>query len=108
MSEHDEWNAPIYVISVVAKMINIHPQTLRLYERLGLICPQRRGNIRMFSASDLERLRQIQRLKDDLGVNLAGIDVILKLLDRIEQLQDEIEQVRATAKRRLRRVTQEW
>jgi len=89
-------------------MLEIHPQTLRLYERMGLIRPQRRGHIRMFCEADIERLRQIQRLKNDLGVNLAGIEVILRLLDRIEELQGEVERVRAQAKRRLKRITQEW
>lgn len=111
MTEQDKWpggREPRFTISIIAEMMEIHPQTLRLYERLGLIRPQRRGQIRMFSEADIERLRQIQRLKNDLGVNLAGIDVILKLLDRIEDLQDEVERVRAQAKRRLKRITQEW
>lgn len=101
-------NEPLYLISVVARMMEIHPQTLRLYERLGLICPQRRGHIRLFSDADLDRLRQIQRLKDDLGVNLAGIDVILNLLDRMEEMQAEIDRIRAQAKRRLKRISQDW
>lgn len=104
MTERDE---PLYVISVVARMVEVHPQTLRLYERQGLIKPQRRGHIRMFSDADIERLRQIQRLKDDLGVNIAGVEVILNLLDRIEELQQEMERVRAQAKRRLQRVSQD-
>jgi MerR family transcriptional regulator/heat shock protein HspR len=111
MTEHEKWpggREPRFTISIIAEMMAIHPQTLRLYERLGLIRPQRRGQIRMFSEADIERLRQIQRLKNDLGVNLAGIDVILKLLDRIEELQVEVERVRAQAKRRLKRITQEW
>ena len=92
---------------VVARMVEVHPQTLRLYERQGLIKPQRRGQIRMFSDADIDRLRQIQRLKDDLGVNIAGIEVILNLLDRIEELQQEIERIRAQAKRRLQRMSQD-
>lgn len=104
----DERNEPLYVISVVAKMLEIHPQTLRLYERQGLICPQRRGHIRLFSVIDIERLRQIIRLRDELGVNLAGIEVVIKLLDRIDELQQEVERVRAQAKRRLKRISQDW
>ncbi|OPZ87584.1 MAG: putative heat shock protein HspR [bacterium ADurb.Bin429] len=104
----DECWEPRFTISIIAAMLEIHPQTLRLYERMGLIRPQRRGHIRMFCEADIERLRQIQRLKNDLGVNLAGIEVILRLLDRIEELQAEVERVRAQAKRRLKRITQEW
>lgn len=107
MTEHDK-NVPLYLISVVATMISIHPQTIRLYEKIGLIYPQRRGHIRMFSIYDIERLQQIQRLKDELGVNLAGVDVILKLLDRIDELQEEVTRVREQSKRRLKRVTQDW
>ncbi|HEX2949479.1 MAG TPA: chaperone modulator CbpM [Armatimonadota bacterium] len=106
--EFDNRCEPVYVISVVAKMLEIHPQTLRLYERQGLIHPQRRGNIRLFSEADIDRLRQILRLKDDLGVNSAGIEVILNLLDRIEELQLEIDRIRAQAKRRLKRISQDW
>jgi MerR family transcriptional regulator/heat shock protein HspR len=104
----DPGREPRLTISVVAAMLAIHPQTLRLYERQGLIHPQRRGQVRMFCEADIERLRQIQRFKDDLGVNLAGVEVILRLLDRIEELQQEIDRVRAQAKRRLKRITQEW
>ncbi len=89
MDEMDDRKVPLYLISVMANMVEVHPQTLRLYERLGLVNPQRRGNIRMYSDTDVERIRQIQRLKDDLGVNLAGIEVILKLLERIEELKLE-------------------
>jgi MerR family transcriptional regulator/heat shock protein HspR len=108
MDEQRERNEPLYVISVVAKMLEIHPQTLRLYERQGLVCPQRRGNNRLFSNADIERLRQILRLKIDLGVNSAGIEVILNLLDRIEEQQQEIDRIRAQAKRRLKRISQDW
>lgn len=108
MDEINGKHEPLYVISVVAKMLEVHPQTLRLYERQGLVCPKRRGHIRMFSDADIERIRQILRLKQDLGVNLAGIDVILNLLDRIDELQQEIERIRATAKRRLQRLSDHW
>jgi MerR family transcriptional regulator/heat shock protein HspR len=62
----------------------------------------------MFSDADIQRLRQIQRLKDDLGVNLAGIEVILQLLERIEELQNEIERIRVQSKRRLQRISHDW
>lgn len=106
--ERDDRNQPLYVISVAARMLEIHPQTLRMYERQGLVRPRRFGHIRMFSDADIERIRQVQRLKDELGVNLAGIEVILRLLNRIDELEHEIERVRAQAKRRLQRMSQDW
>jgi len=108
MDEQNEREIPLYVISVVARMVEVHPQTLRLYERQGLVTPKRRGHIRMFSDADIERIRQIQRLKQDLGVNLAGIEVILNLLDRIDELQQEMDRIRAQAKRRLKRISDSW
>ena len=72
----------------------IHPQTLRMYERVGLVTPKRVGKNRLYSERDIERLRQIQRLTQDLGVNLAGVEVILGLLERIDLLQSEIERLK--------------
>jgi len=84
---------PVYVISVAAKLCDMHPQTLRSYERLGLVSPQRTDNRnRLYSDADIERLRQIQRLTRDLGVNLAGVEVILELLERMETMRQEMEQ----------------
>lgn len=108
MTDESRRNEPVYVISIVAKILEVHPQTLRLYERQGLVRPQRRGNIRFYSEEDIERLRQILRMKDELGVNMAGVEVILNLLDRIDELQQEVERVRAQAKRRLKRLSQDW
>lgn len=85
---------PVYVISIAAKMVDMHPQTLRLYERLGLLKPARQGLNRLYSEHDIARLRQIQRLTQDMGVNLAGVEIILNLLEKIEELQDELEQSR--------------
>lgn len=83
---------PVYVISVAAKLVNLHPQTLRHYERMGLVSPSRsEGNVRLYSARDIERLRKIVRLIDDLGVNLAGVEVILNMSAQIEELQEELE-----------------
>ena len=74
-----------YVISVAAEMLRVHPQTLRHYERLGLVTPERtNGNIRRYSEEDIARLRRIQQLMDDLGVNLAGVEVILNMHDAME------------------------
>jgi MerR family transcriptional regulator/heat shock protein HspR len=84
-----------YVISVAAQILHVHPQTLRLYEREGLIEPQRtRGNIRLYSDHDIERVRCIQRLTTDLGVNLAGAEVILNMRERMLELQEEMERLR--------------
>ena len=80
-----------YLISWVARRYRVHPQTLRLYEREGLLRPSRtRGNTRLYSACDLERLETILGLTRDMGVNLAGVDVILRLRERVAELQREV------------------
>lgn len=91
-------DTPLYTISIAARLVRIdrpgepiHPQTLRMYERLGLVAPRRIGKNRLYSERDIERLRQIQRLTQDMGVNLAGVEIILGLLERIEQLQARID-----------------
>ena len=79
---------PLYYISVAARLVDCHPQTLRTYERQGLVEPERSAsNVRLYSDEDIERLRQIKRLTQELGVNLAGVEVILSLLEQIEQLR---------------------
>ncbi len=84
-------NGPVYVISVAAKLVEVHPQTLRLYERVGLVKPARTGkNIRLYSDQDIERLRQIQRLTQ-IGLNLAGVEMVLELLERMEAMRREME-----------------
>ena len=86
---------PCYVISVAARMLGMHAQTLRYYERVGIIAPSRsRGRIRLYSEADINRLRQIQRLINDLGVNLAGAEVILRLNKRIRQMEQEMQELR--------------
>ena len=91
---------PCYVISVAARMIGVHAQTLRYYERAGLLVPSRsRGRIRLYSQSDIHRLRQIQRLVSDLGVNLAGAEVILRMNERIRQMETEMETLRSQLQR---------
>jgi len=83
---------PLYYISVAARLVDCHPQTLRTYERQGLVEPERSAsNVRLYSDEDIERLRQIKRLTQELGVNLAGVEIILGLLDQIEQLRGEVE-----------------
>src|SRR6266700_4149201 len=82
-----------YVISVAARICGVHPQTLRHYERIGLVSPARTGgNIRLYSDEDIQRLRQVQRLIDELGVNLAGVEVIMNMTDRMERQQREFEE----------------
>ena len=90
---------PLYTISIAAKLIRIerpdeplHPQTLRMYERLGLVTPQRVGKNRLYSDYDVQRVRQIQALTD-LGVNLAGVEIILGLKERLESLEADREQL---------------
>ncbi len=90
--------APVYVISVAARIVGVHAQTLRYYERVGLIEPARsRGNIRLYSQADVQRAMWIRSLIDDLGMNLAGVEVIMRLLAQIRSLEREVEQLRARA-----------
>lgn len=84
-----------FVISVAARMLGVHAQTLRSYERQGLVTPSRtKGRIRLYSLEDIQRARLIRRLIEDLGVNLAGVEVILRLTDRIRDLEGRLESAR--------------
>jgi MerR family transcriptional regulator/heat shock protein HspR len=95
-----------FVISVAARLVGVHEQTLRYYERAGLVQPARsKGRIRLYSIHDLERVRQIRRLTENLGVNLAGVEVIMRLTDRIRGLESEAESLRAEVES-LRRPTE--
>ncbi|MBI2172539.1 MAG: MerR family transcriptional regulator [Chloroflexi bacterium] len=95
-----ERDDPIFVISVVARMVGVHAQTLRYYERAGLIEPSRsEGNRRYYSQGDLERLRRIKTLIDDMGVNLAGAEIALRLMDRVHELEQEVAQLRLDLQR---------
>jgi len=98
--KEEQNNRPCFTISIVSKMVEMHPQTIRHYERMGLLAPSRSdGNIRLFSMRDVERLQKIQSFTKDMGVNLAGVEVILKLLDQMEsmkiQMEIELEDIRA-------------
>ncbi|MEZ4501730.1 MAG: MerR family transcriptional regulator [Dehalococcoidia bacterium] len=89
---HDE---PVFQISVVARMVGLHQQTLRSYERIGLVQPHRTsGNTRLYSQRDIERLQQVLRLVNDLGINLAGVEVILRMTQQIEELQEQLASAR--------------
>ncbi len=93
-----------FMISVVAQKYNIHPQTLRLYEREGLLKPSRTdGNTRLYSEEDLEQLETILSLTRDLGVNLAGVEIILNMRRKIERMQDEVNEFMAYVKHELAR-----
>ena len=81
----------IYFISHVAKICNIHPQTLRQYDREGFIIPKRsEGGVRLYSLEDINKIKNILHLTRDLGINLAGVDMILKLQKKIDELEDKI------------------
>jgi MerR family transcriptional regulator/heat shock protein HspR len=84
---------PLYMIRIVSEMLNVHPQTLRLYEREGLVVPKRVNRFRYYSDEDIERLNLILRLTRELGVNKAGVDIILRLKKRLESLQDLLEEM---------------
>lgn len=91
---------PVFQISIVARMVGLHQQTLRSYERVGLVEPARTaGNTRLYSQRDVERLRQVVRLVNDLGINLAGVEVILRLRAQIDELTAELEETRRELER---------
>src|SRR5881409_3345870 len=93
-----------YMISAVAQKYNIHPQTLRLYEREGLLKPSRtEGNTRLYSDEDLERLSRILRLTRDLGVNLAGVEVILNMQQSMESMEKEFNELLESLREELRK-----
>jgi MerR family transcriptional regulator/heat shock protein HspR len=82
---------PCYTIGIVAKIVDLHPQTLRNYEQEGLVVPQRSaGNIRLYSQREVDRVLKINRLTQELGVNLAGVEIILRMADQIEMLQGKV------------------
>ena len=85
---------PRYMISVAAELVGMHPQTLRMYEQKGLVTPRRTaGNTRLYSEADLERLRLIQRLTTELGLNLAGVEAVLDLEAQLQRMQAQLERL---------------
>ena len=100
MNDLDE-NEPRYVISIAARMVGVRSHTLRYYERIGIIEPSRsRGNIRLYSESDIAQLRRVKTLMDDLGVNLAGVEVIMRMVQRMLELQNQVQELESELDRK--------
>lgn len=90
-----QYDEPVYLISIVAKILDIHPQTLRQYERENLISPSRsNGRIRLYSQRDIDKIKLILRLTRELGVNLAGVDIVLRLKENVDEMEQEIATLR--------------
>ena len=90
---------PIYMISVAAELVGMHPQTLRMYETKGLVRPQRTpGGTRLYSEADIERLRIVQRLTSELGLNLAGVELVLRLEDELRRAHAQVERLQQQLK----------
>ena len=95
-----EYERPRYVISVAAELVGMHPQTLRIYENKGLIRPNRTaGNTRLYSEADLDRLRLIQRLTNELGLNLAGVEHVLRLQDELVRMRRRLDHMEREMRR---------
>ena len=102
------YDEPCFVISVAARIVGVNTQTLRYYETLGLVQPHRtRGNQRVYSRRDVERVQRMRGLIDDLGINLAGVEVVMKLLDRIDDMQAGVDSLEAE-NRRLKRIIESF
>jgi MerR family transcriptional regulator/heat shock protein HspR len=100
---------PRYMISVAADLVGMHPQTLRIYEAKGLVRPRRTpGNTRLYSDADLERLRLIQRLTTELGLNLAGVETVLRLQDEVQRLQRRMDRLEREARDAIREVHKQY
>jgi MerR family transcriptional regulator/heat shock protein HspR len=100
---------PRYMISVAAELVGMHPQTLRMYEAKGLVRPRRTpGNTRLYSEADLERLRLIQRLTGQLGLNLAGVETVLRLEDELDRLRSRFERLEEQMREEIRDVHRQY
>ena len=105
----DDRDRPRYMISVAADLEGMHPQTLRIYEAKGLVRPRRTaGNTRLYSEADLERLRLIQRLTTELGLNLAGVETVLRLEDEVSRLRTRMERLEREMREEVRRVHRQY
>jgi MerR family transcriptional regulator/heat shock protein HspR len=89
----DKKEMPVYMISVVSRILEVHPQTLRMYEREGFVAPQRINRQRLYSDEDIDRLNLVIKLTKELGVNKAGVDIILRMRSRMQAMQDELHDV---------------
>jgi MerR family transcriptional regulator/heat shock protein HspR len=102
-------NRPRYMISIAAELVGMHPQTLRIYEAKGLVRPRRTpGNTRLYSEADLERLRLIQRLTTEMGLNLAGVEMVLSMQDEISRLRARAARLEREARERVREVHRQY
>ena len=100
---------PRYMISVAAELVGMHPQTLRVYEAKGLVRPRRTpGNTRLYSEADLERLRLIQRLTTELGLNLAGVETVLRLEDELARMRSRLERLQREMREEVQRVHRQY
>jgi MerR family transcriptional regulator/heat shock protein HspR len=100
---------PIYMISVAAELVGMHPQTLRMYEAKGLVRPKRTpGGTRLYSEADVERLRIVQRLTSELGLNLAGVELVLRLEDELRKAHRQIERLQAQLKQEVQKVHKQY
>jgi MerR family transcriptional regulator, heat shock protein HspR len=100
---------PRYMISVAADLVGMHPQTLRIYETKGLVRPKRTaGNTRLYSELDLERLRLVQRLTTELGLNLAGVEHVLRLEDQLQRMQRRLERLERELRDRVEEVHKQY
>jgi len=100
MENYQEETEPRYVISVAARILNTQTHTLRYYEKVGVVEPYRsRGNIRLYSERDIALLRRVKSLMEELGVNLAGVEVILRMVQNMNEMQNELEQAQAELKK---------
>jgi MerR family transcriptional regulator/heat shock protein HspR len=100
---------PRYMISVAAELVGMHPQTLRIYEAKGLVRPKRTpGNTRLYSEADLERLRLIQRLTGQLGLNLAGVETVLRLEDELARMQKRLDRMERDMREQIRSVERHY
>ncbi len=105
----DERTHPRFMISVAAEIVGMHPQTLRIYEAKGLVRPQRTpGNTRLYSEADLERLRLINRLTTELGLNLAGVETVLRLQDEMQRLQARMERLEREFREEVQQVHKQY
>lgn len=108
VSTHIDHERGVFMISVAAELADMHPQTLRMYEAKGLITPKRSPkNTRLYSQRDVERLRRIQQMTSEEGLNLAGVETVLSLEERMQEMRDELERMRARTRELERRMEEE-